>query len=202
MSQQKGGSLVRDKLAGDVLVLPHSCYRYVRGRELHSFRTDSPYFETFPSYEYIRNTCNFTLVRATALSCFHFPDEEKGKAKRETQEERGGTGVLYRSCKAKIRASIRCFETIRTRVTRPHCGGKGRKKGKFHLFCDSLSRGAASSQRIPRAGEYEWREEGHRTAHFVISEGRGEGSSLEEEEEEEERRPCAESLKVWTRFRR
>lgn len=107
MSQQKGGSLVRDKLAGDVLVLPHSCYRYVRGRELHSFRTDSPYFETFPSYEYIRNTCNFTLVRATALSCFHFPDEEKGKAKRETQEERGGTGLLYRSCKAKIRASIR-----------------------------------------------------------------------------------------------
>lgn len=166
MSQQKGGSLVRDKLAGDVLVLPHSCYRYVRGRELHSFRTDSPYFETFPSYEYIRNTCNFTLVRATALSCFHFPDEEKGKAKRETQEERGGTGVLYRSCKAKIRASIRCFETIRTRVTRPHCGGKGRKKGKFHLFCDSLSRGAASSQRIPRAGEYEWREEGHRISLF------------------------------------
>lgn len=86
MSQQKGGSLVRDKLAGDVLVLPHSCYRYVRGRELHSFRTDSPYFETFPSYEYIRNTCNFTLVRATALSCFHFPDEEKGNAGGERRD--------------------------------------------------------------------------------------------------------------------
>lgn len=156
----------------------------------------------------ISKLSRLTSSISETLATLHLYEQPLSRAstfrtrRRETQEERGGTGVLYRSCKAKIRASIRCFETIRTRVTRPHCGGKGRKKGKFHLFCDSLSRGAASSQRIPRAGEYEWSEEGHRTAHFVISEGRGEGSSLEEEEEEEERRPCAESLKVWTRFRR
>ena len=88
MSQQKGGSLVRDKLAGDVLVLPHSCYRYVRGRELHSFRTDSPYFETFPSYEYIRNTCNFTLVRPLSrASTFRTRRRERRKGKRRRREE-------------------------------------------------------------------------------------------------------------------
>ena len=96
MSQQKGGSFVRDKLAGDVLVLPHSRYRYVRGRELlHSFRTDSPYFarETFPSYRLVYPkhlelyTCTSNL--SLSLSCFHFPEEKR----KETQQERRGTGV-------------------------------------------------------------------------------------------------------------
>lgn len=94
MSQQKGGSFVRDKLAGDVLVLPHSRYRYVRGRELlHSFRTDSPYFarETFPSMVYPKHlelyTCTSNL--SLSLSCFHFPEEKR----KETQQERRGTGV-------------------------------------------------------------------------------------------------------------
>lgn len=96
MSQQKGGSLVRDKLAGDVLVLPHSRYRYVRGRELlHSFRTDFPYFarETFLYLVYPKHlelyTCTSNL--SLSLSCFHFPEEKR----KETQQERRGTGVLY-----------------------------------------------------------------------------------------------------------
>lgn len=206
MSQQKGGSFVRDKLAGDVLVLPHSRYRYVRGRELlHSFRTDSPYFarETFPSYRLVYPkhlelyTCTSNLFLSLVLP-LSGRGEEKGNA---AGKKRNRSIVLLgeNSCKG----SIRCFQNDPNSGYETALRRKGEEKGEVAPFLRVLSRGAASSQRIPRAGEYEWREEGQRTAHFVISEGRGEGSSVEEEEERGgKRRPCTESLKVWTRFRR
>lgn len=93
MSQQKGGSFVRDKLARDVLVLPHSRYRYVRGRELlHSFRTDFPYFarETFLYLVYPKHlelytcTSNLSLSR---VSTFRTRKRERKRSRKEEEQE-------------------------------------------------------------------------------------------------------------------
>lgn len=104
-------------------------------------------------YIYIptRRTLHFTHEQP---SRFHFS---------RRREEKGERGACIVRTRAKFVASIRSFPTIRTRVTRPHCGGEDR--GKFFPFCNFLSRGAASSQQIPR-------EESLRTVHFVISVGR------------------------------
>lgn len=170
MSQQKGGSFVRDKLAGDVLAfVSHSRYRYVRERSgvaaasSASFRISdlvisreklSRLMEQF-IYIYISQHVElYTLHTSNLLSRFHFS---------RRREEKGERGACIVRTRAKFVASIRSFPTIRTRVTRPHCGGEDR--GKFFPFCNFLSRGAASSQQIPR-------EESLRTVHFVISVGR------------------------------
>lgn len=96
----------------------------------------------------------YTLHTSNLLSRFHFS---------RRREEKGERGACIVRTRAKFVASIRSFPTIRTRVTRLHCGGEDR--GKFFPFCNFLSRGAASSQQIPR-------EESLRTVHFVISVGR------------------------------
>lgn len=174
MSQQKGGSFVRDKLAGDVLVSPHSCYRYVRGRELLLLFERILVISREKLFRLTSITLGTLHLRATSLSlsCFHFPDEEKRKAKERGRKEERRV-VLFVLCpKIRAKASIRCFPNDPNSGYETALRRKGQEKGEVHLFCEFLSRRAASSQRIPRAGEYEWREEGHRAAHFVISVGR------------------------------
>lgn len=135
MSQQKSGSFVRDKLAGDVLVLPHSRYRYVRGRELlHSFRTDSPYFarETFPSVVYPKHlelyTCTSNLFLSLVLP-LSGRGEEKGNA---AGKKRNGSIVLLgeNSCKG----SIRCFQNDPNSGYETALRRKGEEKGEVAPF--------------------------------------------------------------------
>lgn len=137
MSQQKGGSFVRDKLAGDVLVSPHSCYRYVRGRELLLLFERILVISREKLFRLTSITLGTLHLRATSLSlsCFHFPDEEKRKAKERGRKEERRV-VLFSCFAPKFGQKHRfdAFQTIRTRVTRPHCGGKGRKRGKFTFF--------------------------------------------------------------------
>lgn len=100
MSQQKGGSFVRDKLAGDVLAfVSHSRYRYVRERSgvaaasSASFRISdlvisreklSRLMEQFIYIYIYPNTSNFTLyTRATFSRASTFLEEERRKAKEE-----------------------------------------------------------------------------------------------------------------------
>lgn len=176
MSQQKGGSFVRDKLAGDVLVSPHSCYRYVRGRELLLLFERILVISREKLFRLTSITLGTLHLRATSLSLslvlpLSRRGEEKGEGKRE--ERRASCVVLFVLCpKIRAKASIRCFPNDPNSGYETALRRKGQEKGEVHLFCEFLSRRAASSQRIPRAGEYEWREEGHRAAHFVISVGR------------------------------
>ena len=127
MSQQKGGSFV----------LPHSRYRYVRGRELlHSFRTDSPYFarETFPSYRLVYPkhlelyTCTSNLFLSLVLP-LSGRGEEKGNA---AGKKRNGSIVLLgeNSCKG----SIRCFQNDPNSGYETALRRKGEEKGEVAPF--------------------------------------------------------------------
>lgn len=98
MSQQKGGSFVRDKLAGDVLAfVSHSRYRYVRERSgvaaasSASFRISdlvisreklSRLMEQF-IYIYISQHVELYTLHTSNLPASTFLEEERRKAKEE-----------------------------------------------------------------------------------------------------------------------
>lgn len=98
MSQQKGGSFVRDKLAGDVLAfVSHSRYRYVRERSgvaaasSASFRISdlvisreklSRLMEQF-IYIYISQHVELYTLHTSNLRASTFLEEERRKAKEE-----------------------------------------------------------------------------------------------------------------------
>lgn len=137
MSQQKGGSFVRDKLAGDVLVSPHSCYRYVRGRELLLLFERILVISREKLFRLTSITLGTLHLRATSLSLSRATTFQTRRRERRRKEGGKKSDVLCCSCfapKFGQKHRFDAFQTIRTRVTRPHCGGKGRKRGKFTFF--------------------------------------------------------------------
>lgn len=195
MSQQKGGSFVRDKLAGDVLVSPHSCYRYVRGRELLLLFERILVISREKLFRLTSITLGTLHLRATSLSLslvlpLSKRGEEKGEGKRE---ERRATCCVVRALPQNSGKSIDSMLSKRSELglrdrTAEERAGKGGSSPFLRVFKPESSVESANSAggriRVARG-----RPPSSAFRYFGW-EGRGVGSSLEEEEEEEGGRPC------------
>lgn len=195
MSQQKGGSFVRDKLAGDVLVSPHSCYRYVRGRELLLLFERILVISREKLFRLTSITLGTLHLRATSLSLSRASTFQTRRRERRRKEGGKKSDVLccFRALPQNSGKSIDSMLSKRSELglrdrTAEERAGKGGSSPFLRVFKPESSVESANSAggriRVARG-----RPPSSAFRYFGW-EGRGVGSSLEEEEEEEGGRPC------------